>query len=157
MAQIKLNAQTNSATDHGLSGLFKSSITRIYIILFLSSTVTCSLWGYIELVSFSHCTGTARVLHLNSLISFWYRDVTPTKVHWYCLENLVPMARQSEAALLKLASWLDALVCSILSQLQLLRPALFSGLMWFYITWAQFTPIHMRHEVSGKVHSVDQQ
>lgn len=157
MAQIKLNAQTNSATDHGLNGLFKSSVTCIYIILFLSCTVTCSLWVYVEFVSFSHCTGTTRVLHLNSLISFWYRDVTPTEVYWYCLENLVLMARQSEAALLRLASLLDALLCSIVSQLQLLRPALFSVPMWFYITWAQFTLIHMGHKVSGKVHVVGQQ
>lgn len=92
MAQIKPNAQTNSATDPGLSGLFKSSVTSIYIVLFLSQTVTCSLWGYIDSVSFSHCTGTTIVLHLNSLISFWYHDVTSTEVFWGCLENseLVP-------------------------------------------------------------------
>lgn len=94
MAQIKLNAQTNSATDPGLSGLFKSSVTSIYIVLFLSQTVTCSLWGYIDSVSFSHCTGTTIVLHLNSLISFWYHDVTSTEVFWGCLENSELMPRQ---------------------------------------------------------------
>lgn len=94
MAQIKLNAQTNSATDPGLSGLFKSSVTSIYIVLFLSQTVTCSLWGYIHSVSFSHCTGTTIVLHLNSLISFCYHDVTSTEVFWGCLENSELMPRQ---------------------------------------------------------------
>lgn len=94
MAQIKLNAQTNSATDPGLSGLFKSSVTSIYIVLFLSQTVTCSLWGYIDSVSFSHCTSTTIVLHLNSLISFWYHDVTSTEVFRGCLENSELMPRQ---------------------------------------------------------------
>lgn len=68
MAQINLNAQTNSATGPGLGGLFKAGITCIYIVLFLSHTVTCSLWGYIEFVSFSHRTNATVVLHLNSLI-----------------------------------------------------------------------------------------
>lgn len=94
MAQIKLNAQTNLATDPGLNGLFKSSVTSIYIVLFLSQTVTCSLWGYIDSVSFSHCTGTTIVLHLNSLISFWYHDVTSTEMFWGCLENSELMPRQ---------------------------------------------------------------
>ena len=142
MTQIKLNAQTNSATDPGLSGLFKSSVTCIYIVLFLSQTVTCSLWGYIELVSFSHCTSTTIVLHLNSLISFWYRDVISTETYWARLENLAMMPRQSQAALPKLASWLDTLLCCAVSSALIAEP---SPVLWtdnakyFYILGAQFT------------------
>lgn len=127
MAQIKLNAQTNSATDPGLSGLFKSSVTSIYIVLFLSQTVTCSPWGYIELVSFSHCTGTTIVLHLNSLISFWYHDVISTEAYWGCLENLAIMPRHSQAALPKLASWLGTLLCCAVSSASISEP---SAVLW---------------------------
>lgn len=142
MAQIKLNAQTNSATGLGLSGLFKSSVTCIYIVLFLSQTVTCSLWGYIELVSFSHCTSTTIVLHLNSLISFWYHDVISTEMYCDCLENLVIMPRQSQAALPKLASWLDTLLCCTVSSTSISEPSLVlwtDNAMYFYIFWTRFT------------------
>lgn len=161
MTQIKLNAQTNSATDPGLSGLFKSSVTCIYIVLFLSQTVTCSPWGYIELVSFSHCTSTTIVLHLNSLISFWYHDVISTEAYWDCLENLGIMPGQNQAALPKLASWLDTLLCCTVSSASISEP---SPVFWtdnatyFYILWAQFTLTGRKHtcmgnKVSGKTNS----
>lgn len=164
MAQIKLNAQTNSATDLGLSGLFKSSVTCIYIVLFLSQTVTCSLWGYIELVSFSHCTSTTIVLHLNSLISFWYHDVISTEMYCDCLENLVIMPRQSQAALPKLASWLDTLLCCMVSSTSISEPSLVlwtDNAMYFYIFRTRFTLLlaesrkHMcvGNKVSGKPNS----
>lgn len=142
MTQIKLNAQTNSATDPVLSGLFKSSVTCIYIVLFLSQTVTCSLWGYIELVSFSHCTSITIVLHLNSLISFWYHDVISTEAYWECLENLVIMPRHNPAALPKLASWLDTLLCCTVSSTPISEPSSVlwtDNAMYLYILWAQFT------------------
>lgn len=157
MAQIKLNAQTNSATDPGLSGLFKSSVTSIYIVLFLSQTVTCSLWGYIDSVSFSHCTSTTIVLHLNSLISFWYHDVISTEAHWVCLENLVITPRQSQAALLKLASWLDTLLCCTVSSASISEPSPVlwtDNAMYFYILQALCRK-HMciGNKVLGKAHS----
>lgn len=142
MTQIKLNAQTNSATAPGLSGLFKSSVTCIYIVLFLSQTVTFSLWGCIELVSFSHCTSTTIALHLNSLISFWYHDVISTEAYWDCLENLATMPRQNQAALPKLVSWLDTLLCCTISSASISEPSPVlwtDNAMYFYIVWAQFT------------------
>lgn len=78
MAQISLKAQTNSATDPGLGGLFMPGVTCIYIVLFPSHTVTCSPWGYVELVSFSHRTNATTALHLNRLISFGYWDGNST-------------------------------------------------------------------------------
>lgn len=142
MTQIKLNAQTNSATDPGLSGLFKSSVTCIYIVLFLSQTVTCSLWGYIELVSFSHCTRATIALHLNSLISFWYHDVISIEAYWDCLENIVLMPRQNQAALPKLASWLASLLCCTVSLASISEP---NPVLWtdnaifFNILWVPFS------------------